>query len=522
MIIPWSPRSERQPEPTQVYRCRQVGAPTTRSGHWRRSFDPLAANRWLLLFALLTLMELVIAPRLQPAPPLASVWQEKPLLEYFLLTQSLAQEMQAAGALNPRQMALGRWIARLEADQLARLKAESLPIVLNPRLSLEQKRSAIAAMGYNRRALEIAASSRQLLALLLERRSYQRFTAWVGERWEVERRRHGMAAFPVEPAGFAPSPDLAPRTYEIFATRYDAGDNYTVALPDMCLKFSNAGNRLCADKGYQINQGYSVFLRYKKSTAAEVWESGPWNVDDNYWSSLNDPQPRRMFADLPTGMPEAQAAYFDGYNGGLDQFGRVVTAPFGIDLARQVSIDIGLQPGNNDWITVSFTWTDGWGKGSQPKAEPAQATATAAPTIAPLLTSTPNPDGSLVHEVQPGQAPWSIAIAYGITLEELYQLNRLSAGAIIRPGDKLLIRPAPPSPTVTLTPEPSPTLPPTLTRAPATPTARPSATVAASPTPPDEPEAQSSAVDPFLLIIGGVFALGVLLLLFGTAFRRRS
>ena len=130
----------------------------------------------------------------------------------------------------------------------------------------------------------------------------------------------------------------------------------------MCLKFSNAGNRLCADDGYQINQGYFVYLSYEGETAAEVWESGPWNVDDNYWSTGRDPQPRRMFADLPAGMPEAQAAFFDGYNGGVDQYGRMVTAPFGIDLGRQVSIDIGLEPGNNDWINITFAWTEGWDK----------------------------------------------------------------------------------------------------------------------------------------------------------------
>ena len=69
-----------------------------------------------------------------------------------------------------------------------------------------------------------------------------------------------------------------------------------------------------------------------------------------------------MFADLPAGMPEAQAAFFDGYNGGVDQYGREVIAPFGIDLGRQVSIDIGLEPGNNDWINITFAWTEGWDK----------------------------------------------------------------------------------------------------------------------------------------------------------------
>jgi hypothetical protein len=103
-----------------------------------------------------------------------------------------------------------------------------------------------------------------------------------------------------------------------------------------------------------------VRLHYQDSKTVEVHESGPWNVDDNYWSKLSDPQPRRLFPDLPLGMPEAQAAYFDDYNNGEDQFGRNVTAPFGIDLSDAVSIDIGLQPGHNDWIDVTWLWTEDW------------------------------------------------------------------------------------------------------------------------------------------------------------------
>jgi hypothetical protein len=151
------------------------------------------------------------------------------------------------------------------------------------------------------------------------------------------------------------------RTLSIYATRFDAGDAYIVALPDKCLKLANNGYHLCDDSGYAVGVNYSVRLSYQgNATTAAVGDSGPWNVDDNYWAGVGDPQPRRLYPDLPAGMPEAQAAYFNDYNGGLDQFGRTVTAPFGIDLARQVSIDIGLQPGVNAWIEVTYLWTEGW------------------------------------------------------------------------------------------------------------------------------------------------------------------
>jgi len=37
-------------------------------------------------------------------------------------------------------------------------------------------------------------------------------------------------------------------------------------------------------------------------------------IDDNYWAGPKSPRPRRMFTDLPVGMPEAQAAFQNGYN----------------------------------------------------------------------------------------------------------------------------------------------------------------------------------------------------------------
>jgi LysM repeat protein len=483
----------------------------------------------LLLLALLVLLEAALSPRL--APPLAAIWTQKPLLGYFVLTQSLAGEIERQGVLSPPQMWLARQVALLQDAELRRLQAESLTVVQDPALTLEQKRQRIREMGYNRRVAAISAASQQLLALLLPAGDTARFTAWAESRWVTERQLHGLASLAAGPLPSHSQPLIpnsvspAARSYKIFATRYDSGDRYAVALPDKCLKFSNAGNRLCAEDGYQINQGYFVYLSYDGETAAEVWESGPWNVDDNYWSTSRDPQPRRMFADLPAGMPEAQAAFFDGYNGGVDQYGRTVTAPFGIDLGRQVSIDIGLQPGNNDWINITFAWTEGWDKAKKP--EPGSSgqgdVPTSAPAVSPLVTATPNPDGSVVHEVQPGQALWSIAIAYGVTLQEIYSLNGLSEGAVIRPGDQLVIVAALPSPTPTQTVTPTRTLPPTPTRrptqTPAPPTLTP--TITWTPAPGSASPASTARLDPLLLLIAGGAALGGILLLTGVLLRRR-
>ena len=240
--------------------------------------------------------------------------------------------------------------AQQEADHLRTLQASSLPIIQDEDLSLPEKQAQIAASGYNQRVLDILAASQAQLESELDTATYVRLVDWIELRWPEEQGLHGTAS---------PERNAGARSYSIYATRFDAA-SYIVALPDGCLKIANGGNHLCDDSGYASGENYSVRLSYKNTTTAKVGDSGPWNVDDNYWSGVDDPQPRRLFPDLPVGMPEAQAAYFDNYNNGKDQFGRTVTAPFGIDLNRDVSIDIGLNPGVNDWIEVAFLWTEGW------------------------------------------------------------------------------------------------------------------------------------------------------------------
>ncbi len=86
---------------------------------------------------------------------------------------------------------------------------------------------------------------------------------------------------------------------------------------------------------------------------APVWDVGPWNTRDDYWNAATR---RQEWRDLPLGVPQAQAAHQDGYNGGKDQFGRAVLNPAGIDLADGVFWDaLGLT--DNAWVTVDYLWT---------------------------------------------------------------------------------------------------------------------------------------------------------------------
>ena len=91
------------------------------------------------------------------------------------------------------------------------------------------------------------------------------------------------------------------------------------------------------------------------------------------------------------------------------------------------------------------------------------------PTIVP---NTPNPDGSIVHIVQPGETLGSLSMAYNVPLTELLSLNGLTLTSTIFVNQKITIRAAntatPTQPTST------PTIPPTITPWPtSTPTSSP-------------------------------------------------
>jgi len=62
--------------------------------------------------------------------------------------------------------------------------------------------------------------------------------------------------------------------------------------------------------------------------------------------------------------------------------------------------------------------------------------------VVPIVISTPNADGSIVHVIQPGDTLLAIAQAYHISLAVLEQMNSLTDTTTIYPGRRLLIRPA--------------------------------------------------------------------------------
>jgi len=374
------------------------------------------------------------------------VWGTKPILSHYLLNPEILKELDQTLGYSHKEIQVLYRIALQEFEQLEALERESIQIIQDRRLSIDQIRENVANIDYNQHMLSVVNASEVALKGALEPGKINDFIRWIENKWRSEQHfqleKQIVYNFDLYFSQLFQS--SYPRSFEVYATRYDAGGAYYVALPDKCLKFANGGAMRCSD-GYEYGQNYSVAISYNgKTVYATVGEAGPWNVDDNYWSTLSDPQPRRMFADLPLGVPAAQAAYFNGYNGGLDQFGRVVKSPVAIDISYAVAEDLDLLSGNNK-VTVSFLWTEGWdsgqktdGSGSEPGDTPAIS----------FAVSTPNPDGSIIHEVQQGQTLIGIANTYDVELNEILALNGLSMDAILLPGDKIVVRTAdPPSET---------------------------------------------------------------------------
>ncbi len=159
----------------------------------------------------------------------------------------------------------------------------------------------------------------------------------------------GIAVLPV-PAGAV----VAPLTVRLYATREGAvggvtANGHIVVVRD---HFVSLPSRLgLSAKGTGSRSVRVCSAATGRCEYAPVWDVGPWNTRDDFWNYS-----RQMWPSLPRGVPEAQAAYQNGFNGGRDQFGRTVTNPSGIDLADGTFWDgVGLR--DNAWVTVTFLWT---------------------------------------------------------------------------------------------------------------------------------------------------------------------
>ena len=143
---------------------------------------------------------------------------------------------------------------------------------------------------------------------------------------------------------------------------------------------------------------YMARLSYKgRSVVVPVWEVGPWNIHDDYWNI-----DRERFNDLPVGWPQDHAAYFDGYNGGWAEKGRV-RFPTAADVGDGAWVALGI-PFNDEQeeIDITFLWL---GSDPGPNPTPLEVGSWTPPPPPPL------PEGTIqVDTSDPGfnrsNVPW--------------------------------------------------------------------------------------------------------------------
>jgi hypothetical protein len=282
-------------------------------------------------------------------------WLQKPVLPYLLLTEDerLEREAQAlfeALRLSEEEEKTLLEIAVDEQQEMRDLYQQSQTIVQDESRSSAEKQAAVG--GHNEGVAEVTADTDRAARQLLGAR-YPAFRDWIRGWWERE--QQAIVKLKQPQGGVGTRSDAY--SCWVFATQYNGYTNYEVALPDKYVKFANLGWYIPPPYDARYNKPpYTASINRESNWVWNVLvrEVGPWNIDDNYWDAAHGSNPRRMFSDIPLCWSEAEYAYYYGYNGGKDQFGRTVTVPCSVDLTPDVAADLGLGYLENSWLTVYY------------------------------------------------------------------------------------------------------------------------------------------------------------------------
>jgi hypothetical protein len=185
----------------------------------------------------------------------------------------------------------------------------------------------------------------------------------------------------------SPSNPSPPPTYRVHATRLGlvggrTANGHIIQPRDRFVALPSTRS-LCSKGGHE----YQVRLTYQgRSVVAPVWDVGPWNIHDDYWSVH-----REWYQDLPRGWPQDHAAYFDGYNNGMAEKG-YVHHPTAIDVADGLWWDALQIPSGSAEIEVTFLW-EGQAEPAppplqQPEPEPATTGAANAAGATTIMVDT--------------------------------------------------------------------------------------------------------------------------------------
>jgi uncharacterized protein YkwD len=142
------------------------------------------------------------------------------------------------------------------------------------------------------------------------------------------------------------------------------------------------------------------------------------------------------------------------------------------------------------------------------------------PLVSTIFPSTPASDGSVIHQVRPGETLWLIAITYGVKIDDVLKLNNIPKDSPIYPGQQLVIKKSlvTPSPETLITETAPPDIEavPTSTRSEQT--EQPTNTlVAASGN--NSPVQRAGFMTPVLIVIGALVVAG--LIAFSSGRRKR-
>lgn len=161
---------------------------------------------------------------------------------------------------------------------------------------------------------------------------------------------------------------------------------------------------LPSDRALSSRGGDEYMVRLSangRSVVVPVWDRGPWNHNDNFWN-----KDRERYRDLPVGWPQDHAAFFENYNKGVAERGKV-RFPSAVDIADGAYWALGLD-GAQATVNVTFLW-----QGADPGADatPLNAKPSERPkamTVAPQVVEeapTQSPAAPVAPTAQPVAPP---------------------------------------------------------------------------------------------------------------------
>ena len=253
---------------------------------------------------------------------------QKPVLYFLLSDDRNVEQFQKEFGLSDEKVQETLALVREEGRALSREYDESDQIVEANKGASEVKiENKIAASDFDEKVKQSVAKTKSEVKELLPRERADDLGPWVEEQWQAEIAEYeatGETAYQTSSRGFS---------CRVWTSYYGRKSWNWVALPHRKVAF-NGGRRV---RITDVSSG--------KSARAPVKDTGPWNIRDNYWMPRSE---RSMWKDLPRCVPEAQAAFFDNYNRGKDQFGREVLNPAAIDITPAVARNMGV------WKKIQF------------------------------------------------------------------------------------------------------------------------------------------------------------------------